>query len=290
MTSRNDETILNIPAPVLRFVPIDALFPHEEHDPQRSAPLTQRIAAADSWLHPPIVTPFDTDDDHYVVLDGANRCFAVKELGYPHILVQVVDYDSGQVKLDTWNHVLTKANTQRILQDMYQLPHIEMAEADLLEAKAELAQRDAIAYFLDFDNNQQVHMIATDERTMRDRTEKLRMIVDCYKHACTLDRINTEDPEQVLALYPKANGLMVFPHYEASEILFAAREHILLPPGISRHIIEGRAMRVMYPLEALKNMEESIEEKNAKLQQWLEDKIANRALRFYAESSFMFDD
>jgi hypothetical protein len=33
-------------------------------------------------------------------LDGANRCYAFKELGYPHILVQVVSYDNSYVELD----------------------------------------------------------------------------------------------------------------------------------------------------------------------------------------------
>ena len=228
MKSRNDETILNIPAPVLRFIPVEALHPHEEHDPQRSAPLIKRIKQADVWLHPPIVTPLDNDPSQYVVLDGANRCYSVKELGYPHILVQVVTYDSGQVWLDTWNHVLNKANTQKILSQINQIPHVEMQVSDLLEAQAELAQRDAIAYIIDFNDNRKVYMLCSDERTMSARTENLRAIVDQYKHDSTLDRVNTSSADQALVQYPEANALVVFPHYEPSEIMYAARERILL--------------------------------------------------------------
>ena len=290
MKPRNDETVLNVPAPILRFIPIDALHAHEEHDPQRSTPLVKRIAEADVWLHPPIVAPLEGSDSEYVVLDGANRCFSVQQLGYPHILVQVVTYDSGQVMLDTWNHVLTNANTKTILETMAQISHVDMRASDLLEAQAELAQRDAIVYIIDFDDNQKVYMLSSDERTMRARTENLRTIVNCYKDASKLDRINTADAEQTLLQYPEANALVVFPHYEPPEIMYAARERILLPPGISRHIIEGRAMRLLYPIETLKDTQQTLEQKNANLQNWVQQQIDKRAVRFYAESTYMFDD
>lgn len=291
MSATYDETILSTPPPVLQFVSTAKLLPHEEHDPQRSEPLIKRIAAADIWLHPPIVTPLGDDDEHYVVLDGANRCFSVQQLGYPHILVQVVRYDTPQVQLDTWNHALEGFDTKIILERIGQLENVELRQGDLLEAQAELAQRDAIAYIVDFQTTpHNVYILCSDERTMSSRTERLRAIVDCYKSDARLERINSSQVETVLNLYPNTHALVVFPHYEPSEIRFAAREQILLPPGISRHIIHGRAMRLLYPIDTLKDDQTPLSTKNENLQAWVQEQLNRRAVRFYAESCYMFDD
>src|SRR2546423_14572323 len=85
--------------PDLRIVPINSLVPHEEHDAQRAEPLIQRIREAGTWLNPPIVAPMD--DQRFVILDGANRHYALSALDYDYILVQVVDYESDAVQVGT---------------------------------------------------------------------------------------------------------------------------------------------------------------------------------------------
>ncbi|PJF40547.1 MAG: hypothetical protein CUN55_12600 [Phototrophicales bacterium] len=289
MNQQYDETIFNAPTPVLRFVPTDSLLPHEEHDHQRSAPLIQRVVESGIWLHPPIVTPLHDGSGRYVVLDGANRCHVIQHLGYPHILVQIVDYESDQVFLDRWNHVLTQMPTSTLLERIRALKHVELRESDLLEAQAELAQRDALVYLVELATDA-VFLAYTDERTIKTRTERLRDIVNCYKSEAKLDRINTDKLEQVRYMYPKASTFVAFPRYEPSEILYAAREQVLLPPGISRHIIHGRAMRLLYPLHHLADTKTPLEEKNQDLEEWVQSRIDERAVRFYAESSYVFDD
>ncbi len=290
MNPHYDETILNVPTPILRFIPTDSLLAHEEHDHQRSTPLIKRVVESGIWLHPPIVTPLDDESGLYVVLDGANRCHVIRSLGYPHILVQIVHYDSGQVQLDRWNHILAGLATAPLLDRISALPHVDIRPSDLLEARAELAQRDALVYIVDFAESDQVHLVVTDERTIKTRTERLCTIVDCYKQDAKLERINTDNLEQVKRMYPQAQTLVAFPRYEPSEILYAAREQVLLPPGISRHVIQGRAMRLLYPLHHLADGSTSLDDKNAVLAKWVQRRIDERAVRFYAESSYLFDD
>jgi hypothetical protein len=67
------------------------------------------------------------------------------------------------------------------------------------------------------------------------------------------------------------------------------RDGVLLPAGLTRHLIQGRAMRLNYPL-AYFNGDEPLEAKNARLQAWLQGKSANREIRFYAEATYLFDD
>src|SRR4051812_45361812 len=84
--------------PDLRVVPSSALVPHEQADRKRVARLEARVSADGFLKNPPIVAPIPATEK-YVVLDGANRTSALANLGYPHLLVQVVDYGSGHVKL-----------------------------------------------------------------------------------------------------------------------------------------------------------------------------------------------
>lgn len=290
MVSHSIEPALEIPPPILRFVPTDSVLAHEEHDQQRYAPLLKRIPESGVWLHPPIVAPIPDSDGQYVILDGANRCHAVAELGYPHILVQVVEYDSGQVVLDTWSHVISQLESSVFLPDIIALNNVDIHQTDIWTARAELANRDALAYIIDIANQRNVYVVDSEARGMRARTELLRSIVNTYKTRCVLERINTVDPVHVEKMFPNATALVVFPHYEPAEIVVAAREQILLPPGISRHIIQGRAMRLLYPLETLMDSQTSLDKKNDNLQAWVNDRIAKRAVRLYAEPTFNFDD
>lgn len=290
MVSHSIEPALEIPPPVLRFVPTDSVLAHEEHDQQRFAPLLKRIPESKIWLHPPIVAPIPDSNGKYVILDGANRCHAVAKLEYPHILVQVVEYESGQVTLDTWSHVISQLEPQKFLPEIQALSDINIHQADIWSARAELANRDALAYIIDITHNRDVYVIDSEARGMRARTELLRAIVNTYKTRCVLERINTTDPVHVEQMFSNATGLVVFPHYEPAEIVVAARDKILLPPGISRHIIQGRAMRLLYPLETLMDTNTSIEQKNKDLETWINERIAKRAVRLYAEATFNFDD
>ena len=60
-----------------------------------------------------------------------------------------------------------------------------------------------------------------------------------------------------------------------------------LPPGVSRHIIHGRALNVNYPMKRLQ-AELPLDTKNQKLQDWLRKQYATRSIRYYAESTFQF--
>src|SRR5258708_32260268 len=95
MTSTHESEVM----PDLRIVPWTSLVPHEEHDAQRSEPLVERISEAGILLNPPVVAPMDAD--RFVILDGANRHYALGALGSDYILLLVVDSESYAGRLET---------------------------------------------------------------------------------------------------------------------------------------------------------------------------------------------
>src|SRR5258708_8418747 len=267
--------------PDLRIVPLASLLPHEEHDAQRSEPLVKRIQEAGVLLNPPVVAPMG--NDHCVIVDGANRHCALGVLGYQYILVQVVDYESDQVELGTWHHIISGLTPFEFLRHVREIQNLGVECCDLLSARAALARREVLAYAVLQDET--AYTLQAETVDLADRTRLLRQIVDTYKERGTLNRISTDELDQARKLYPDAIAIIVFPHYQPVEIVVAALDGVHLPPGISRHIIKGRAMRLHYPLEAFHDNGESLEEKNAHLQRWIQARMAEKRVRYYAEST-----
>jgi len=83
---------------------------------------------------------------------------------------------------------------------------------------------------------------------------------------------------------------MVFPHFEPAEVLELAGGGSLLPAGITRHLIRWRALRVNVPIDVMADGARNLEQKNDWLHRWLEDRWAQRQVRFYEESTVLFDE
>ncbi len=273
--------------PDLRILPLDALLPHEEHDVQRAEPLLEQIGQAETWLNPPIVAPIE-HSDHYVVLDGANRHYTLRHLGFKYILAQVVAYDSADVRLETWHHAVRRLPSDALLEIIGHLDCVTMAHTDLLSARAALAAREIVMYVVVARDH--VYALHPAPGQTCSRTASLRSVVNAYQPHGLISRITSDEIESVRALYPDVGGIVVFPHYEPAEIMVAARDGDLLPPGISRHIVHGRALRLHYPISELKDDGVSLEEKNAHLKQWIQERLAAKRIRFYAEPTFLFDE
>src|SRR5262245_52563370 len=93
--------------PELRFVPVESLVPHEQHDPARLAPLARRIREEGRLRNFLVVAPLlGGGAPRYVVLDGANRAHAAEVAGLLHMVVQVVPYSDPSVRLSTWCYAL----------------------------------------------------------------------------------------------------------------------------------------------------------------------------------------
>ena len=118
----------------------------------------------------------------------------------------------------------------------------------------------------------------------------LRDLVHVYQSQATLQRTALDDLDEIWEYHPTATALIVFRAYQPDDIVRAALDGDYLPPGVSRHIVHGRAIRVNYPMIDLRDAYTPLERKNEALRRWTQDKIAARRVRFYAESTFQFDE
>jgi hypothetical protein len=275
--------------PDLRFVALGQLVPHERHDDRRLAPLVKRIREQAMLKNPPIVTPLlePGGEERFVVLDGANRVAAVHAAGLPHLVVQNVRYESPYVELRTWYHALGEATREQFELAAARIPGLVCRVEDALHARALLARREVLA-MVSFRDGQVLTFAGG--RDLAERNNLLNAIVDVYRDRRRFYRMSTDLLDAAIARYPEVTALVVFPHFEPAEILELATRGEYLPAGITRHLIRWRALRINIALDQLADDEHALDEKNRWLLEWLHEKLAMRQVRFYEESTVLFDE
>ena len=267
---------LSAPPPDLRIVAIDAVLPHESSDIQRSGPLIERLRKAERFTNPPIVAA--GTEGKFVLMDGSNRHASMKALDFPHILVQVADYASDTVQLDVWQHIVADWDAPSLLRELDALPFVELAPGDAANAIAKIELRAGTTY----------SAIAA-ANNLHERNAALRRAVEAWHSRATLYRTPLKDAKQIWQVFPTGVALVTFPSYSPDDILAAALQRAYLPPGISRHIIHGRALNLSYPMGSLRD-DLPLEDKNRQLRAWLQAEFARRRVRYYAEATWQFDE
>ncbi|MBI1796730.1 MAG: ParB N-terminal domain-containing protein [Candidatus Eisenbacteria bacterium] len=272
--------------PDLRFVPVDALVLHEQHDEQRAGPLVQRLREQGILRNPPVVAPLP-DDGRFVVLDGANRATAARTAGLPHLFVQVVRYEAPFVRLTTWHHALAAFPAADLHAALGGLADLDCRMTDVRHARAVLARREAIAFVAE--GGDRACTLHGPEDLHR-RNALLNTVVDAYRSRARFYRVPQDSLDEAQSRHRDVTALVVFPHFEPAEVIELATSGARLPAGITRHLIRWRALRVNVPLERLADAGTPIAEKNRWLEGWLNEKLNQRQVRFYEESTVLFDE
>ena len=277
-----DSTVL----PDLRMFCTADLVPHEDYDPRRIGRLSQRILEEGILKNPPIVAEIP-GTSLYVVLDGANRVIAFKELGIPHIVAQLVAYVEPAVLLDTWYHVVSGMSLHDFETALTQMGGMQLEACTLAEARQALERNQAIAYIVCESGVRKV-LLPGGER----RTGDLRLLGDLvgvYMGRADIFRASNDIWEIQKPYYPDITALVIFARCHPEDILHAAVNGYRVPSGITRHIISNRALNINIPLGLLQ-ANWTLQRKREWLHEWLMARMAANAIRYYAESTFSFNE
>jgi hypothetical protein len=275
--------------PDLRIVQSALLVPHEREDESRSGRLSERLRGSGVLKNPPIVTEAHSADRGacLVVLDGANRVSAARASDLPHFLVQVVRYEDPGIELTTWHHALSGFPFERLERELAQIPGLTLRREGLSQARALLARREAIAYVVP---GQDGALTLLGDRALYERSALLNAVVDLYRDRVPFHRVMRDSLGEACARFPDVTALVVFPRFHPDEILEIATSGARLPAGITRHVIPWRALRVNIALEILADPDRTLEEKNLWLASWIAERSAQKNVRFYEESTVLFDE
>lgn len=274
--------------PDLRIVNLDTVRLHELHDNQRTPPLVESLKNSDLLTNPPIVTPMRNSSEYYMVLDGANRVSAFREVGLKHALVQVMEPDNPGLQMRTWNHVIWGMGPEELIDSINAIDGLEVAFTDDHEDALKRIWAQELLFYLQTPDLR-VCTVKSTEDQKSSRLQQLHQVTETYKNKAKLDRTPLVTIHPLLDLYDQLTGVLVFPHFTVFDVLNICSSGKLMPAGITRSVIAPRALRVNYPVEALRE-ETSLEEKNKVFKEWLKGRLAKRGVRFYQEPTMIFDE
>ncbi len=275
--------------PDLRIVPVGRIIPHELHDEQRATPLVKQLRKDSILKSPVLVTEIPASDGSvdYMVLDGTNRSISLDLLGIGHAIVQVVPYREPFVTLLSWHHAISGISKDDLTARITKLSGVTPFETEPSEAEALIAKRAVIGYCTWTDGT--VTAFPSEQMDLHKLTEFLQAVVAAYIQRAAVDRVASNNMEELMRAYPEIVAAVSFPIMEPDEIVTLTRNGWRVPAGITRHLIQGRALRLNYPLEELA-ASKSLEKKNSELLSWMQHKFQQREIRYYAEPTFLFDE
>lgn len=270
--------------PKLEMISTNALIPHEEIDPRRTGRLVTRLLEEGLLKNPPVVTEIP-DSDCYVVLDGANRTVSFQNAHIPHIVCQIVNYSDPGVVLDTWYHVVSGLSLEELEKGLIENCEMDLVECSLEQARRSLRLETALAYII---SENGVRKLVPPTQEIRD-LRLLNGLVQSYRGKADIFRASNDIWEIQKPFYPDITALVVFPRLQPADILHAARNDYKVPSGITRHIIPARALNINIPIGILM-ANWPIEKKREWLQGWWMERMAANSIRYYAESTFSFNE
>jgi hypothetical protein len=215
-----------------------------------------------------------------MVLDGANRVTSMKQMGLPHLLVQIVDPKSDGLSLETWNHVLWNIDPDRLLEEIEAIEEISVVQN---EDSRFTSNSLAIIVMPD---HRRFSLITTTPNT---RSEVITKLVQMYSQLARFDRTMIEDIDRLDGFYRRIGGLIIYPPFQISEVIQFSEEEKLLPAGITRFVVSPRALRINYPLDFLSS-DQSLEDKRKTLQKFIQERMDKKGVRIYTEITVLYDE
>lgn len=265
--------------PELRVVETAALRSHERADASRASALAERLSQ-DGCLRNPILTLPIEEEGLWLVLDGANRAEALRSLGLPHALVQVVRQASGGLWLSTWNRVVYESDPEALRQRLAGVA--ELRPSDPAEDDPSASMRVAFP-------DGTTWAVGGASMALEDRLRLLHQVLEVGVAAGKLERTEAQEITGLEKVFPGLAGLLRFQPFRIEEVMEAGVRGLMFPAGITRFIASPRALRVNYPLEHLR-ADRPTEQKQAELEAWLAAKVRTRQVRYYPESTYLFDE
>lgn len=254
--------------PVLRVVPLERIRRHEEIDPLRVERLVGRIEAEGIQVNPMICCL--APDEELILLDGATRTESLKKIGLEHAVVQMVEPED--VNLETWHHVVR-----------------ECAPEELLEAVS--SRYDLM--LSDESGTPGIHLNNGGSRAVLgvgiSPNATLSSLVASYVGKWRISRVTEPSVDPVTWSFPDWSAVVEFPTLTLEDVMKAAITDDLLPAGITRFLVDERALRLNVPIDLL-SASDRIESKQRALDEMISARARDGRVRRYEETIFILDE
>ena len=248
----------------LRIVELLCLILHEAHDPARLARVREDVGDEGVQRNPVIVAPYE---DRYLVLDGAHRVRALQELGCRFALVQLVQLPE---RAGSWGHSLDAAGLETAL---HSVEGIEVSET--------LPERGCLATAR-FHGGEEL-FVETREEGLVPAVRALWALRNLYPEGDVVRRVDPGRPDEPAA----GEAVLFYRRFTPEELVEIVSAGEVLPPGITRFVVEERVLNVRYPLGLLEKGEPAA--RNAGLREFVKESWVRNRVRYYREPVVLFE-
>jgi hypothetical protein len=274
--------------PDLRLVRTGQVRFHEHPEPWRTSRLVERLRSEARLQYPPAVAALGNGE--WVLLDGANRVSAFREIGWSHVPVQVIEYGNAGVQLKGWHHSLLEGRGLDLRAAYERLPGVRVARVAEGELTSRLELRQFYAALVDGDGTVWGVYPAEDLVRLGPWMETLDHVVAAYEGKSRLERIKIADYERLPDILRAVDHqLVLFPTMSKTELLELVRDGIRIPTGLTRHLIPGRALGLHLPLGFLTELADE-EAKVAHFRAFVSGLEMAGRIRYYEESVFIMSE
>ena len=246
----------------LLLVDLDCLILHEAHDEDRLARLRKRIETEGEQRNPVIVSPHE---DRYLVLDGAHRVRALRELGSSFALVQTVE---APEKAEGWGHLVNGVGRA----DLDGIEGIAVSDGPGHTTLAEVEIAGGRIIFL-----------SATEEGLQGRVRALWGLQALYPEGVLVRRVEPDGK------VPLSDGevLIRYQTFTPGKLAAIVDSGTVLPAGITRFRIRERVLGVRYPLDDMKQGDAVAQ--NARLKEFVERSWGEDRIRYYGEPVVLFE-
>lgn len=265
----------------LQVIPLDNIFPHESVDPHRVERLAKRLAADGILVNPPVVMEVG---GRYIVLDGATRTAALRQLNYPHVIAQVIS-NHEKLSLDTWFHAIRRVKPEALIELLANITEISLIESEPQRALKDMVEHNSLCYAHTVTD--QIFLIQPASGV--NHLDALNRFTETYIEAYEVARTLNGDIRSLRQEYNDLTALVIFPEYTVKHVLQIAQVGHVLPAGITRFIIPGRVLRLNAELSELK-ADKPLSEKNEWLNRLVLDRLEKGQIRYYEEPVYLLDE
>lgn len=265
----------------LRLLSSSEILLHEECEDNRYGRLIERLNEEKVLYNPLIVGRVENS---YMLIDGANRFQALKEIGCRSILAQLVDYNSPGVMLRSWYHFVNEMRLSE-LKEYLKSSGIDHEKWNGKRAAGKLNHIGAIS------TDGQMILIKFED-SLPEMLSSLAGFNRFYESEYTYTRIDSDtdiSSGNVSELSPEEGVLIVYPDFKKEDIIKISHLKQKLPAGISRHLIPNRVLHIKILIEALRS-DENLDKRNEELQKHIQYKIDTKKVRLYREPLLIFDE
>ncbi|PIU37366.1 hypothetical protein CO005_00880 [Candidatus Roizmanbacteria bacterium CG_4_8_14_3_um_filter_34_9] len=270
----------------LEVIKIEDILVHEELDPSNSKELINFLKKSKNLSNPIIVASLG--NKKYVQLDGMNRIYSFRTLGIKTITAQIVDYNNQEeIELSSWLHIF-KGELEKFLTFIKKDPSLVVAQGKMDQVGHRyIKEKDFGRLCSIITNKKEVFFISTAGNFL-EKIKRLNYLVSFYKNDLSRGALpytlNGDTIKKFFKQYPEDNLIVIFPTFTPQQVIESVKSEILLPTGITRHLVKSRVLNINLPL-SLYNDNKSLKEQNEE-----QDKIlSKKRSRLYEEATVNFE-